>query len=73
MCAWNVASATGLPLSPRRPHQAGLATGERGALTAFRFLVIEVDDRQAVDAEGGGDLAAVVDVVLEDTPDDRLE
>jgi hypothetical protein len=53
-------------------HRYDRATDVREGPTAFRLLVIQFDDWQAVDAEGGGDLAAVVDVVLEDAPDDRL-
>ena len=33
---------------------------------------VQIDDGQAVDAERRGDLAAVMDVVLEDAPDDPL-
>src|ERR1700676_3422413 len=42
-----------------------------GELNTFLFL-IHLDDWQAVDAENGGDFAAVMDVVFEHTPDDLL-
>ena len=48
-----------------------LSTHERGELKTFLFL-IQLDDWQAVDAENGGDFAAMMDVVLEHTPDDLL-
>jgi hypothetical protein len=44
----------------------------RGETETFP-LSIQLDDWQAVDAESGGDFAAVVDVMFERTPDDRLE
>ena len=46
-----------------------LSTYERGKLTTFPRLV-QVDNWQVVDAERGGDFAAVVDVMFEHTPDD---
>jgi len=44
---------------------------ERGEPKALLFL-IQLDDWQAVDAENGGDFAAVMDVMFEHTPDDLL-
>src|SRR5207253_6900990 len=49
-----------------------ISTHERGELKTFLFL-IQLDYWQAVDAENGGDFAAVMDVMFEHTPDDRLE
>lgn len=37
------------------------------------LCLIQLDDWQAVDAENGGDFAAVMDVMFEDVPDDPLE
>src|SRR5260370_41142965 len=71
MLALNVASATGARLSLRRPHHFNISTHERGELKTFLFL-IQLDDWQAVDAENGGDFAAVMDVMFEHTPDDLL-
>src|SRR5260370_38057318 len=71
MLALNVASATGARLSLRRPHHFNISTHERGELKTFLFL-IQLDDWQAVDAENGGDFAAVMDVMCEHTPDDLL-
>src|SRR5439155_18654588 len=48
-----------------------LSTHERGELNTFLFL-IQLDYWQAVDAENGGDFAAVMDVMFEHTPDDPL-
>src|SRR5258708_9670286 len=47
------------------------STHERGELKTFLFL-IQLDYWQAVDAENGGDFAAVMDVMFEHTPDDLL-
>ncbi len=47
------------------------STHERGERKTFLFL-IQLDDWQAVDAENGGDFAAVMDVMFEHTPDDLL-
>src|SRR5260370_22184791 len=71
MLALNVASATGARLSLRRPHHFTISTHERGELKTFLFL-IQLDYWQAVDAENGGDFAAVMDVMFEHTPDDPL-
>src|SRR5207253_1020062 len=48
-----------------------ISTHERGELKTFLFL-IQLDYWQAVDAENGGDFAAVMDVMFEHTPDDPL-
>src|ERR1700738_1234440 len=48
-----------------------ISTHERGELKTFLFL-IQLDDWQAVDAENGGDFAAVMDVMFEHLPDDPL-
>src|SRR5258706_10704853 len=71
MLALNVASATGATLSLKRPHHFTISTHEKGELKTFLFL-IQLDDWQAVDAENGGDFAAVMDVMFEHTPDDPL-
>src|SRR5260370_30662656 len=71
MLALNVASATGAPLSLKRPHHFTISTHERGELKTFLFL-IQLDYWPAVDAENGGDFAAVMDVMFEHTPDDPL-
>src|SRR5438552_2502847 len=44
---------------------------ERRELKMFLFL-IQLDYWQAMDAESGGDFAAVMDVMFEHTPDDLL-
>src|SRR5260370_11156306 len=71
MRALNVASATGAPLSLRRPHHFNMSTHGGGELNTFRLL-LQLDYWQAVYAENGGDFAAVMDVVFEHTPDDPL-
>ncbi len=55
-------------LSLKRPQGYDLTTDEPAASR----MLVQLDDWQAVDAERRRDLAAVVDVVLEDAPDDRL-
>src|SRR5258707_6264663 len=71
MRALNVASATGMPVSLRRPHHFNMSTHGGGELNTFRLL-LQLDYWQAVYAENGGDFAAVMDVVFEHTPDDPL-
>src|SRR5450759_3687673 len=68
----NVAEAPGATLELQRPHHAQPSTHERGELKTFLFL-IQLDYWQAVDAENGGDFAAVMDVMFEYMPDDPLE
>lgn len=62
-----------MPLPRKRPDLYDPTVDERVELKAIRFLVIQLDDWQAVYTEGSGDLAAVMDVVLENPPNDRLE
>lgn len=48
-----------------------LSIHERGELTTFLFSV-QLDYWQAVYAKSGGDFAAVMDVMFQHAPDDRL-
>ena len=62
----------GATLPLKQPHHFTISTHASGEPTTFRFSIIQVDDGQAVDTKRGGDFAAVMDVMFEYTPDDRL-
>src|SRR6266566_6972436 len=67
-----VAEAPGSPWSFSDRIMQTISTHERGELKTFLFL-IQLEYWQAVDAENGGDFAAVMDVMFEHMPDDPLE